>query len=118
MLLADEVQPTNSVSGSTECQSYFESAEHPEATTYRGGRSLHELDLKTRMFKYPCSFLSYSDTFEVVPDRMSECFRSRLSEILLSEQIVKGHENLDGRTRQTIVELLAETKPAYLKTER
>lgn len=64
------------------------------------------------MNKYPCSFLIYSDAFKALPDRMSEWVRSRLSEILLSEQVVEGNENLDGKTQQAIVEILAETEPA------
>ncbi|MEC8555195.1 MAG: hypothetical protein VXZ82_09355 [Planctomycetota bacterium] len=43
---------------------------------------------------------------------MSEWVRSRLSEILLSEQVVEGYENLDGKIQQAIVEILAETEPA------
>lgn len=117
MLFADEVQLTSPITGSTEFQSYFESAEHPEAKTDRHGRSLRELDMKTRMFKYPCSFLIYSEAFEALPNRMNEWVRSRLSEILLSEEVVEGYENLDGKTRQAIVEILAETKPGYLKTK-
>ena len=31
------------------------------------GRSLRDLDLQTRMFKYPCSFLIHSDAFANLP---------------------------------------------------
>src|SRR5262249_29681835 len=33
----------------------------------RRGRSLRDLDLTRRMFKYPCSYLIYSPTFQKLP---------------------------------------------------
>ena len=32
------------------------------------GRSLRDFDLRTRIFKYPCSYLIYSEAFDAIPE--------------------------------------------------
>ncbi len=39
------------------------------ARVTRKGASLRDLDLQTRLFKYPCSYLIYSDGFTQLPRR-------------------------------------------------
>ncbi len=46
------------------------------------GRSLRELDLKTRLFKYPLSYLIYSDGFKGLPDYAKEYVYRRIDEVL------------------------------------
>src|SRR5689334_20668793 len=46
------------------------------------GRSLRELDLRTRLFKYPLSFLIYSPAFDALPDNMRSHVYQRLAQIL------------------------------------
>jgi hypothetical protein len=71
----------------------------------RKGRSLYELDLTSRLFKYPCSYLIYSAAFDALPARVKEPIYRRMKEVLA------GMES--GRA---IVEILRDTKkdlPAY-----
>jgi hypothetical protein len=42
------------------------------------GRSLRELDLQTRLFKYRCSYMVYSPAFDALPDEARAAFYSRL----------------------------------------
>ena len=46
------------------------------------GRSLREFDLRTRMFKYPCSYLIYSKAFATLPPEVKEYVLKRLHEVL------------------------------------
>jgi hypothetical protein len=76
----------------------------------RDGRSLREFDLKTRLFKYPCSYLIYSDAFEALPKEVREKIYTRLWEILSGKDASADYENLAPATRRAIAEILAETK--------
>jgi len=85
------------------------------------GRSLREFDLQTRMFKYPCSYLIYSEAFDTLPQPIQDRIYARLWEVLTSKEPVKDYEKLAPETRQAIVEILAETKknlPPYWRKER
>lgn len=76
----------------------------------RQGRSLRELDLGRRLFKYPCSFLIYSEAFDALPEEMARYLRKRIPEILEG----RGGEHfghLSRVDRQAISEILRDTKP-------
>ncbi len=75
------------------------------------GRSLRDLDLKTRMFRYPCSFLIYSDAFDKIPTVMREHLFQRLHAILTGEDTDPQFARLAANDRQAILEILRETKP-------
>lgn len=63
------------------------------------GRSLRELDLNTRLLRYRCSWLIYSDAFDGLPKETKDYVYGRLDELLVGE---------DG---QAIREILIATKP-------
>ena len=46
------------------------------------GRSLRDLDLKTRLFRYPCSYLIDSRAFDSLPAEVKDYVYRRLWEIL------------------------------------
>ena len=74
------------------------------------GRSLRDFDLKTRMFKYPCSNLIYSDAFDTLePLLRSEIYRQLLL-VLSSENRSDDYKHLDESTRNNILAILVETK--------
>lgn len=82
------------------------------------GRSLRELDLKTRLFKYPLSFLIYSPAFDALPDNMRNRVYERLAEVLTGADTSGTFAAISLSERQTILEILKDTKPqfaAYLK---
>lgn len=74
------------------------------------GRSLRQFDLQTRLFKYPCSFLIYSEAFDHLPDKMKERIYDRLAEILSGKDASKDFERLTPEIRQEIREILTATK--------
>jgi hypothetical protein len=82
----------------------------------RHGRSLRQFELKTRLFKYPCSYLIYSEAFEALPAPIRERIYGRLWEILSGRETSKDYEKLPAETRRALLEILAETKkdlPSY-----
>lgn len=82
------------------------------------GRSLRDLDLKTRMFRYPCSFLIYSEAFDQMPAVMRDDLLHRLYEILTGRDQDPQFAGLSADNRKAVLEILRETKPnlpAYWK---
>jgi hypothetical protein len=75
------------------------------------GRSLRDFDLRTRLFKYPCSYLIYSRSFEALPELVkAEVFR-RLREILTGRDTSPPFAHLSADDRRSILEILLDTKP-------
>src|SRR5215510_13614103 len=84
------------------------------------GRSLRDLDLKRRLFKYPCSFLIYSETFDALPDAAKGAVYKRLWEILTGRDRSPRFAGLSQSERQAVLEILLETKsglPEYWKSD-
>jgi hypothetical protein len=75
------------------------------------GRSLRDLDLQTRLFKYPCSFLIYSDAFAKLPSVMKEELLRRLHAILTGEDQNPAFAKIAVGDRQAILEILRATLP-------
>ncbi len=75
------------------------------------GRSLRDLDLTKRMFKYPCSYLIYSEAFDALPEEMNEFLRRQFDEILTGKDTSKKFLHLSASDRAAILEILKETKP-------
>ncbi len=80
------------------------------------GRSLRDLDLRRRLFRYPCSPLIYTQAFDELPGEMKEYLYRRLWEILNGRETEKDYAHLSRADRQAIAEILMATKsglPAY-----
>ena len=75
------------------------------------GRSLRDLDLRTRMFRYPCSYLIYSEAFDTIPTVMRDHLLQRLYDILTGRDTDPQFARLAAADRQAILEILRETKP-------
>ncbi len=80
------------------------------------GRSLRDLDLERRLFRYPCSFLVHSAAFDAMPPEMKDRVWSRLWLILTSRADDVPVERLSKEDRAAIREILTETRrdlPSY-----
>ena len=77
------------------------------------GRSLRQLDLKTRLFRYPCSFLIYSAAFDALPQEMKNYVWRRLEEILSGRDRSDTYANMAAEDRQAVLEILYDTKPEF-----
>ena len=74
------------------------------------GRSLRELDLTRRMFRYPCSFLIYSEAFDALPRVVRERFYRRLYEVLTGADQTPLYARLSAADRKAVLEILLDTK--------
>jgi hypothetical protein len=78
------------------------------------GRSLREFDLKTRMFRYPCSYLIQTPAFDELPEDLKSSIGQRINVILNAEVPEKGFEHLTAEDRTALLAILAETKPGLV----
>jgi hypothetical protein len=67
----------------------------------RQGRSLRDFDLKTRLFRYPLSYMIYSPAFDALPEAIRVRIYKRIEATLPKER------------RGEILEILRETKPDF-----
>jgi hypothetical protein len=77
------------------------------------GRSLRELDLTTRLFKYPCSFLIYSEAFDALPAYAKDYLYDRLVKILTGKEHAPQYSRLTAADRKAVLEILTATKPDF-----
>lgn len=77
------------------------------------GRSLRDFDLKTRIFKYPCSYLIYSEAFATLePNLRSEIVR-QIRDVLKDNTNREKFAHLTTTDRESILEILIETHPDF-----
>jgi hypothetical protein len=75
------------------------------------GRSLRDFDLERRLFKYPCSYLIYSQSFDALPGRMREYVLERIWQVLTGRDKSKDFAHLSAADRKAIREVLVATQP-------
>jgi len=80
------------------------------------GRSLRDFDLSTRTFRYPCSYLIYSEAFDALPEPAKAYVYHRLFEVLTGQDQSEDFAGLSVSDRAAILAILLETK-AGLPTE-
>jgi hypothetical protein len=75
----------------------------------RQGRSLREFDLKTRLFKYPGSYLFYSKGFASLPAEAREYVLRRVHEVLSGKDQSEPFAHLSAADRRAVLEILRDT---------
>ncbi len=110
MLFADEAKLTNPINGTSLYRQRFSRIAERDSQ----GRSLRDFDLETRMFKFPCSYLIYSQAFDSLPLPVMQYVRKRISDILLRNTRDEKYGHLSSSDRQSIVQILLQTKPGFL----
>ncbi len=111
MLFVDATRFTSPIRGDSGFQAWFE-ARGPRD---RLGRSLRDLDLTTRLFKYPLSYLVYSASFDALPDAARTYVYGRFADILSGRDASGTYSFLSDSDRQAILEILTATKPSFAR---
>ena len=75
------------------------------------GRSLRQLDLSTRLLRYPCSYMIYSAQFEKLPPEAKAAVYERLWAVLSGKDKDVRYKHLSAADRRAVLEILRETKP-------
>jgi hypothetical protein len=112
LLFVDEAALPSAVAGTSGFAERF-SAGGPRDTQ---GRSLRQLDLQTRLLRYPCSYMIYSDAFDALPADAREAVYRRLWDVLSGKETEARYARLTTTDRQAVLEILRQTKsglPSY-----
>ena len=108
LLFCDEAPlPATGVQGNDTFPPAFTANRLPDTR----GRSLKDLDLRTRLFAFRCSYMVYSQAFDHLPDPLKQTVYLRLHEVLTADIPPARFAHLNATERQAIREILTETKP-------
>ena len=75
------------------------------------GRSLREFDLRTRLFRYPLSYMVYSRAFDSIRPVVRERIYRRLFDVLSGTDTSPKYAGLSPEGRRAALEILVATKP-------
>jgi len=109
LLFSGEVKLTDPVAGTSGFAEEFAK----RGPFDKQGRSLREFDLKTRLFKYPGSYLVYSKAFAGLPKEAKEYVFRRLHEVLNGVDTSKAFAHLSPADRTAVMEILRDTVPGF-----
>jgi hypothetical protein len=108
LLFSDEAELTSQVQGTSGFAVEFAG----QGIRDRHGRSLRDFDLNRRLFKYPCSYLIYSSSFEALPREAKDYVWQRLWSILSGEEESPKFSHLTNDNRQAILDILRDSLPS------
>jgi hypothetical protein len=114
LLFSGEAKLEGPVSGTSEFAKEF-AARGPFD---KRGRSLRQFDLKTRLFKYPCSYLVYSKAFTDLPGEVKAHALKRMHAVLTGKDTSDAFAHLTATDRKAVLEILRDTMndlPEYWK---
>jgi hypothetical protein len=107
MLFVDESPLTDRMVGNAG----FEAAFEARGPFDRRGRTLREIDLDLRLFRYPCSYMIHTAAFDALPADAKDAVYRRLWQVLSGADRDSRYEHLTRGDRQAVVEILRDTKP-------
>ena len=97
LLFVDEPGLASPVRGVSKFSEVFTAA----GVRDRKGRSLRELDLQTRLFRYRCSYMVYSPAFDALPKEARAALWARIRDVLLA------------RDDRAVADILDDTRPGW-----
>lgn len=107
LFMVHEVALTDPVAGTSGFTDYFQALGPHDGA----GRSLRQLDLATRTFRYPFSYLVYSDAFAALPAPVLSHLYRRIRDVLVGNDASGAFSRLAAADREAITAILRDTKP-------
>jgi hypothetical protein len=77
------------------------------------GRSLRELDLDKRLFRYPLSYLVYTSDFATMPAYAKDYVYRQLAAYLAGRKSLEGNSQYSLADRRAALEILADTQSEF-----
>ncbi len=114
LLLSGEAPITDPITGTSGYAEWLMAAGERD----KQGRSLRDLDMTRRMFRYPCGYLIYSEAFDSLPPQMRNYVWQRMWDVLSGKDDSPKFEHLSPEDRVAIIEIIRDTKkglPKYWK---
>jgi hypothetical protein len=110
MLFVDEAPIREPVKGT----STFATTFSQRGPRDKHGRSLRDFDLHRRLFRYPLSYMVYSEIFDSMPAIARARIQGRLHDVLSGREQSPKFAHLSAADLAAIVEILQDTKPGLL----
>ena len=107
MLFADEAKIRDPIAGN----STFTQTFPQRGPRDKQGRSLRDFDLQKRLFRYPLSYMIYSDAFDSLPNLVRERVYQKLYDVLIGKDTSAKFARLSAQDRRNVREILVDTKP-------
>jgi hypothetical protein len=79
----------------------------------RRGRSFGQLDVVTRLLRYPCSYLVYSEAFDGLSRPVKDAVYRRMLDTLTGADAETRNRRVSGDDRRAVLEILRDTKPDF-----
>ena len=111
MFFVDAVEFTSPLAGTAGFEAWFQ-AQGPRD---KQGRSLRQLELNSRLFRYPLSYMVYSESFDSLPEYVRQYVYTRIAEVLTGRDATGAFESLTPDDRKAILEILMATKPDFVR---
>jgi hypothetical protein len=108
-LFADAVPLTGQVITSSSYTEHFAQRGPKDSE----GRSLRDLKLEKRLFKYPLSYMVYTESFNTLPSFVREYIDARIVEVVLGRDPSGIAAKLAPEDRAAIGQILADTLPRF-----
>jgi hypothetical protein len=109
MLFGDAVPYTDAIRGNSGFDAWFVKQGPRDAQ----GRSLRDLDLNTRLFRYPLSYLVYTPSFDALPEYAHDYVFGRFAAVLQGRDHSDSYAFMSDADRRDTLQILTATKPAF-----
>ena len=109
LLLVDEAPLEGPISGGSGFAEWF-TAQGPKDAS---GRSLRDFDRRTRLFRYPGSYMIYSPVVDEMPAAARQALYARMRAVLEGQDPAPRYQRVAAGDRQAVLEILAATKAGW-----
>jgi hypothetical protein len=109
MMFGDAAPYSDSIRGNSGFDSWFQK----QGIRDSQGRSLRELDLKSRLLRYPLSYLVYTASFDDLPDYARDYVFGRFALVLRGRDTSATYAFMSEIDRRDTLAILSSTKPAF-----
>jgi hypothetical protein len=109
LLFKDAVAYRNPIVGSSGYDRWF-AAQGPRDAQ---GRSLRDFDLHTRLFRYPLSYVIYSEAFDALPEDVKQGVYARIWKVLSGQDDSGQFDYLSANDKTAMLQILTATKPDF-----
>ena len=109
MLFGDAVPYTDNIRGNSGFDAWFQR----QGPSDPQGRSLRQLDLHTRLFRYPLSYLVYTPSFDALPDFARDYVYGRFAAVLQGQDHSDSYAFMNDSARHDTLAILSATKASF-----
>jgi len=112
LLFADEAPLDGPITGGSGFAEWF-AGRGPKDSR---GRSLRDFDRRSRLFRYPVSYMVYAPVTTALPQSARDALFARMRDVLEGRDLDPRYQRLSPDGRQAALEILHETHPDWRET--